>query len=247
MAPKSDPKLDLILEQLKALDQLGPMSTKIDDLHNSLGTLREEVSSISFTVGTHKDRITALERDMSSQKEISNTQQQQLRLLTLRLLNVPASVGEATNNYAGLRDTIYTRFLLPLLHSAVAKKDIPEVPTSSVVIESCFRPYLPSPGKQPPPVIIKLASRLFKVALMKNKRDLPSPSSSETDSGITRFILIEDLTPDTHRCLASLSKSTLTSKVWSVDGRIKFIKADKPNVIITVKSVYDPIVKILSG
>ena len=81
---------------------------------------------------------------------------------------------------------------------------------------------------------------------MKTKRELPTPTAAETEAGITRFILVEDLTPDNHRTLAALSKSKLTDKVWSVDGRIKFTKANRPDVVMTVKSVYDPITKILS-
>ena len=51
---------------------------------------------------------------------------------------------------------------------------------------------------------------------------------------------------DNHRALSALSKSKLTAKVWSVDGRIKFIRADKPNVIMTVKSVYDSVEKMIN-
>jgi len=246
MAKKADQKLDMITEQLKALDQLGPMGAKIDAIHSSLGALKEEVGSLTFTVNSHDDRITALEKDMIAQKEMANVQQQSLRSLTVRLLNVPPTPGEAANNYAKLRELIYLRYLIPLLQSAVAKGDISDIPSSSTIIDSCFRPYLPTAGKQPPPVIIKVANRQLKVAIMKNKKGLPSPSPEEVAAGITRFILIEDLTPDNHRALSALSKSKLTAKVWSVDGRIKFIRADKPSVIMTVKSVYDSVEKMIS-
>ena len=109
MAKKADQKLDMITEQLKALDQLGPMCAKIDAIHSSLGALKEELGSLTFTVNSHGDRITALEKDMSAQKEMANVQQQLLRSLTVRLLNVPPTPGEAANNYAKLRELIYTR------------------------------------------------------------------------------------------------------------------------------------------
>ena len=246
MAKKADQKLDMITEQLKALDQLGPMGAKIDAIHSSLGALKEEVGSLTFAVNSHEDRITALEQDMSAQKEMANAQQQVLRSLTLRLLDVPPSLGEAANNYTKLRELVYTRFLLPLLHSASLEGDIPNIPPSNTIINSCFRPDLPIADKQPPPVIIKVANKQLKVAIMKNRKELPSPSPEEVAAGITRFILIEDLTPDNHRALSALSKSKLTAKVWSVDGRIKFIRADKPNVIMTVKSVYDSVEKMIS-
>ena len=79
-----------------------------------------------------------------------------------------------------------------------------------------------------------------------NKKVLPKPSKEEIATGITRFILIKDLTLDTHRALSALSKSKLTHKVWSVNGRIKFTTVAKPDMVQTVKSVYDPIAKILS-
>ena len=246
MAPKSDAKMDLILEQLKQLDQLTPMSLKIDELHNSMGSFKEELGCLSFTVQGHEDRLVALERDMKSQKEFANTQQQQLGSLTIRLLNVPYTPGETINNFAKLRECVYIRFLLPLLNKALENKDIPAIPPATNAIDSCFRPYAYVAGKQPPPVIIKLSSRPLKIAVMKNRRELPKPTADETTAGITRFILVEDLTPDTHRTLAALSKSKLTGKVWSIDGRIKFTKADRPDAVMTVKSVYDPISKILS-
>ena len=170
MAKKADQKLDMITEQLKALDQLGPMCAKIDAIHSSLGALKEEVGSLTFTVNSHDDRITALEKDMFAQKEMANVQQQLLRSLTVRLLNVPPTPGEAANNYAKLRELIYSRYLLPLLQSAVVEGDISDIPPSSTFIDSCFRPYLPTAGKQPPPVIIKVANRQLKVAIMKNKK-----------------------------------------------------------------------------
>ena len=113
MAKKADQKLDMITEQLKALDQLGPMGAKIDAIHSSLGALKEEVGSLTFTVNSHEDRITALEQDMSAQKEMANAQQQVLRSLTLRLLNVPPSLGEAANNYTKLRELVYSLHPLP--------------------------------------------------------------------------------------------------------------------------------------
>ena len=104
---------------------------------------------------------------------------------------------------------------------------------------------LPFRTSCPPPIIIKLTNRPLKIEVMSNKKELPKPTAFETSAGVTRFILVEDLTPDNHRCLVALSKSKLTGKVWSVDGRIKYTMADKPDAVLTVKSVFDPITTIL--
>ena len=242
---KSDIKLDQILEQLKQLDQLTPMAQKIDQLHSSLGTLKGELGSLTFTIQGHEDRLTALETDMMAQKELANNQQQQLRSLTIRLLNVAATVGESTNNFAWLSDIVYNRFLTPLLAAAKDNGVLSEIPPMNSLIESCFRPYSTTPDKLPPPIIIKLTNRPLKIAVTSNKKELPKPTAFETSGGVTRFILVEDLTPDNHRCLSALSKSKLTGKVWSVDGRIKYTMDDKPDAVLTVKSVFDPFTTIL--
>ena len=249
MPPKTDTnaKMDQILEQLKQLDQIAPLCQKMDNLLSTMGSFKEELGALTFTVQGHEDRLEALERDMVSQKESSNNQQQQLRSLTIRLLNVPYAVGESSNNSAQLRETVFHRFFVPLLTAAVENKEIYDIPHPNTVIDSCFRPYMAKEDEQPPPVIIKLANKPIKIALMKNRKELPKPTSIENTKGITRFILVEDLTPDNHRCLAALSKSKLTAKVWSVDGRIKYTLATKPEVVLTVKSVYDPISKLLNA
>ena len=67
------------------------------------------------------------------------------------------------------------------------------------------------------------------------------PKPAEGDG---RFILVEDLTPATHKMLSAISKSKAASKIWTIDGNIKFTMEGVEGVR-TVKSVYDPLIKIL--
>ena len=242
----SEDKLDRILEQLKAL---GPIQFALEDLKASIRDVKVEVNDLRFVVDTHGDRLLALERDMQQQKDIANVNQQQLRSLTLRLLNFPVTSGEASDNYAGLRSRVYDTVLKPLLVAAKAAKDLPSVPQVTTVVEACFRPFnaTVAGGDQadqedspPPHVIIKISSRLIKIALLKNRKSLPKP----VDADSKRLILVEDLTPATHKVLAAISKSKAATKVWTIDGTIKFTMPDDPTVR-TVKSVYDPLSKIL--
>ena len=86
----SEAKLDVIIEQLKAL---GPIQFALEDLRASVWDVKEDVSSLQFVVAGHGDRLQALEREMQEQKDISNQHQQQLRSLTLRLMNFPVLQG----------------------------------------------------------------------------------------------------------------------------------------------------------
>ena len=241
----SEAKLDLILKQLEALKALGPIQSALTDLQSSFREVKEEVTYLHHEVDLHTDRLNKLEYEMQEQKDASNQQQQQLRSLTLRLLNLPVVRGESEDNNAGLRARVYDLVLKPLLTSAKAAKDINSVPQAATVMEACFRPFNATTAKTltdddiPPHVIIKLSSKPIKIAILKNRKNMPKPAED-----CKRLILVEDLTPATHKMLAAIAKSKAASKVWTIDGNIKFTMEGVEGVM-TVKSVFDPLSKVL--
>ena len=109
-------------------------------------------------------------------------------------------------------------------------------------MEACFRPFnaavLSTSG--PPHVIIKISTRPIKMALLKTRKHLPTPLSTD----VKRYILVEDLTLATHKTLTAISKSKAAGKIWTIGGVIKFTLEGQATVR-TVKSVYDPLGKIL--
>ena len=238
----AEAKIDLILEQLKAL---GPIQFALEGLRSSIQDVNEDVKNLQFDAANHDDRIRALERDMKEQKDIANSQQQHLRSLTLRLMNFPVSHDESADNNAGLKAKVYDIVLKPLLTAAKAAKDLSSVPQMATVLEACFRPFNAAANSNsdsgPPHVIIKVTTKVFKIALMKNRKHLPK-STIATDKAL---FLVEDLTPATHKLMVAISKARETDKTWTVDGNIKFTLTGKPTVF-TVKSVYDPISVILN-
>ena len=241
----ADDKLDRILDQLKAL---GPIQYALEDLKTSVREVREEVRVIQYDVANHEDRLVALERDMLAQKDMANKQQQQLRSLTLRLMNFPVFIDESLDNNAGLKAKVYEVVLKPLLVAAKAAKDLSSIPQSSTIIEACFRPFNSTAAsgpsnedKGPPHVIIKIATKPLKIALLKHRKNLPKPTSAD----VKRLFLVEDLTPATHKMMVAISKASVTEKTWTIDGNIKFTLAGNPTVH-TVKSVFVPLNKVLS-
>ena len=240
----TDSKLDLILKQLQQQQQqlmaLGPIQASLEDMKTSIREVKDEVKAVQHEVDCHSDRLLKLELEMQEQKDASNQQQQQLRSLTLRLLNLPVLPGEKDDNNAGLRARVYDTILKPLLSAAKVAKDLPTVPQAATVIESCFRPFNASMTNTdlPPHVIIKLSSRPIKIAILKHRKNIPKPAEGN------RVILVEDLTPATHKMLSAISKSKAASKIWTIDGVIKFTMEGVEGVR-TVKSVYDPLAKVL--
>ena len=239
----SEAKLDLILVQLKAL---GPIQATLEDLRSTILDVKEDVRTLQFDVANHDDRIGALEREMKEQKDFANFQQQQLRSLTLRLMNFPITGDESADNNAGLKTKVYDTVLKPLLAAAKAAKDLSSVPQMATVMEACFRPFnatiaAGTVSNVPPHVIIKVSSKQIKLALMKHRKHIPKPISDT----VKPLFLVEDLTPATHKVMVAISKTKETEKTWTTDGKIKFTLTGNPTVH-TVKSVYEPISQILN-
>ena len=74
----------------------------------------------------------------------------------------------------------------------------------------------------------------------------PSPSAAETDNGVKRYVMVEDLTSPTYSLLKALQDHSGVAKAWTIEGRIRFARTDKPNTVIKVKSVYEHVEKIVS-
>ena len=222
----SEAKLDLILVQLKAL---GPIQATLEDLRSTILDVKEDVRTLQFDVANHDDRIGALEREMKEQKDFANFQQQQLRSLTLRLMNFPITGDESADNNAGLKTKVLS-----------------SVPQMATVMEACFRPFnatiaAGTVSDVPPHVIIKVSSKQIKLALMKHRKHIPKPISDT----VKPLFLVEDLTPATHKVMVAILKTKETEKTWTTDGKIKFTLTGNPTVH-TVKSVYEPISQILN-
>ena len=91
----------------------------------------------------------------------------------------------------------------------------------------------------PQQVIIKLTLRPIKIAIMRQKKNLPKPAGNDK-----KFILVEDRTPATHRMLTAIVKSKECEKVWTIDGVIKYTIEGQEGVK-TVKSVFVSLAKAL--
>ena len=104
-----------------------------EGLSKSVGEVKEDIKNLQYDVADHHDCLAALEDDMLEQKEASNQQQQQLRSLTLHLLNLPVVPGEKDDNNAGLRARVYDTVLKPLLNAAKAAQDLSTVPQMSII------------------------------------------------------------------------------------------------------------------
>jgi hypothetical protein len=197
-------------------------------------------------------KVSALQLEVKQLKDTVNSNEQQKKSLSLRLLGLSPSEDELNgpDTNAATAKLAYEKVIKPILTSAKAKGKIASVPTLANTIVKAFRTakLQPNQSSPTPPIIITVYSHNVKLAILTNKKGaIPLPTPSEKSSGIKRVSLNEDLTADTFTLLRSLREDRRVGRAWTVDGNIKFIRANDPdNTIHRVKSVYDTLDVILS-
>jgi len=241
-------KLDLILEKLKKLDTL---ESKIDDFGAKLDRIKVTVNVHTEEIANIKKQMDDYKADTDKQiitlKSSFNQREQQARACTIRVFNIPYVPGESLDNYKSLSTRVYDKILRPLLAVAKSAGHLGSVPQAQNTIEACYRVFYqqePDPSKPPPPVVVRLTSKPLKIAILRNRRSMPTPTDAEKEAGIRRFIVVEDLTPPTHKLLKDLQEDPRTEKVWTINGQIQYTTTGS-TVVKKVKCVFDPISAIL--
>jgi hypothetical protein len=227
----TEQKLDLLLEAVG----------NVLKSQANLEKLVSRVSTLEATVAAQQTHISSLTKEVRILKDQANTWDQMKRANTLCLFNFPCSDGDAN-----LTTKVYDRVLKPILVAAKAKGDISSVPNAHNCLEAIFRAGKPAPNKPPPPIIIKLTSHQLRLGILLNKKtSMPTTTEAEKSAGCRRFIIVEDLTPPTHKKLKELAEDDRVEKAWTVEGQIRFVLKEGDKSVLKVKSVYDPISTIL--
>ncbi len=207
-------KIDEILQQLRLL---AGVPQKLDTLADTVKEIQDSVRTLKHDVADHDDRIVKLEQEVLALRNSDNSNKQQLRSLTLRIIGLPQTPEEKDD----LRGRVYD-VIKPILVAAKAAKDLPTVPQAASIFETVFRPYQGEHGKSPPPVILKITSRAVKLALLKHRKHLVPPEQGAGSRA--KILLVEDLTPENLRVLNLLTKSKTVEKAWSVEGVMRALR-----------------------
>jgi hypothetical protein len=206
------------------------------DIRKTLAGTVKQLETVSVKVETHENRIGDIERKLGETVKklhevqvTSNFREQSYRLDAVRLFGLPTIEEESDPKVFAKH--VYTKALLPILNLAKTKGQLDVVPTRDRAGITCFRagrkPPLragqPSSFAQPLPVIIKFEDPRLRLMVLRYKREgIPSPSSTEKAAGYSKMFIAEDLTPATFKAMKMLKNSEQVSKVWSVDGKVRF-------------------------
>jgi DNA-binding transcriptional MerR regulator len=231
-------------------------NAKLDEI---LTLLRNQGSDIAETkkmladsqarVTKLESKVEALEKEVKRLKETSNDREQAAKSRTVRLFGYATSDEETRTTDGGksFSNKLYDRIIKPCLNAAKTNGDIPSTPQFSTAVEKIYRAGKSANPGRPAPIIVTFTSETYRLAVLRNKKTaLPAPSTSESEAGIRRYLVVEDLTPANYTMLKTLQQREEVEKAWTIEGRIRFtLRGD--NTVRKVKSVFDPVEKIING
>ena len=220
-----------------SLDQKMDLLLRVNlDLRKTLAGTVKQLEAVSVKVETHEKRICDMERKLDETVKklhevqvTSNSREQSYRLDAVRLFGLPTMEDETDPKVFAKH--VYNKALLPILTLAKTKGQLDVVPTRDRAGISCFRvgrkppsrAGQPSSPSQPLPVIIKFEDPRLRLMVLRYKREgIPPPSSAEKAAGCSKMFIAEDLTPSTFKAMKMLKNCDQVSKVWSVDGQVRF-------------------------
>ena len=232
-----------------ATDQIAALSALVE---SSVTSLKEIISNNRVELLAKLEEVQLLRTELTVVKKQSAAQgaeilelktkvnefEQSSKSKSIRVFGiiVPKEEEEALGANRAAIKRVYDKVIKPILVVAKAKNMIDTVPQLNNCVAEGYRAGLPpKAGKSgpPPPCVIKFVSKDIRDVILKLKKDntLP-PCQEEKAAGVKRVVVVEDLTPSTHRKLKELVAQQEFEKVWTINGYIRFTLTGDPDKIV---------------
>jgi hypothetical protein len=223
-------------------------------LEEPIKELKGVVEDLRRQLAAEKDKNLKQGEEILALKIAINDLQQGNRLKYLRVFGIGITEEEAREKGAdeAICRKVYEKILLPVLKGASSNGLLPAVPTLQQTLTCGYRSgreQVDAQGRTiPPPMVVEFMSKEIRDAVLRSKKEfLPAPSSAERAGGIKRYSLVEDLTGPTHQLFRELVADERVGAVWTVDGRIRFVKSgDGANKVIKAPSPFTSVEELLA-
>ena len=233
-----------------ATDQIAALSALVE---SSVTSLKEIISNNRVELLAKLEEVQLLRTELTVVKKQSAAQgaeilelktkvnefEQSSKSKSIRVFGiiVPKEEEEALGANRAAIKRVYDKVIKPILVVAKAKNMIDTVPQLNNCVAEGYRAGLPpKAGKSgpPPPCVIKFVSKDIRDVILKLKKDNtpPPPCQEEKAAGVKRVVVVEDLTPSTHRKLKELVAQQEFEKVWTINGYIRFTLTGDPDKIV---------------
>ncbi len=281
----SDEDNGSMIEMMRAMQaqlsgQLSGLSDKIEKMDSRFDVIDKDVHDVKVILNDLKtenkqlkSEVKAMDKKLQDMDERNNALENRINQLeqhhrgwSARVLNVPLSPDEETDNFSVVTK-VYNLVLLPILQGALERKMLRYIPSADQLLEVAH--VLPGKTGEPKPIIMRFYNRDIKDTVFKLKKYY-APRVEQSGQrggggggggaatggdqepggfegrGKFCFPIYEDLTRATFLKMRAISKDERVKSCWTVKGQIKFVLHKNAKEVKRVVSLLDPLDVILS-
>jgi len=242
------------------MDKIDVIENEVKNLRVLLSDLKSENTQLKAAASDNERKMAELNERNNSLEDRLNNLEQHHRGWGARILNIPLTPDEETDNNR-VRDIVYNLALRPILEGAVAKNLLTKVPTADQLLETAH--VLPGKAGQPKPIIMRFYNRNVRDAcfVMKKHYAPRVEQSGGGRGGAARggeegaggfegrgrylYPLYEDLTRATFLKLRAITNDERVKACWSIKGQIRFVLHKNEKEVRRVQSLLTPLDDIL--
>jgi uncharacterized protein YoxC len=164
----------------KKLEKIDTIESDVRGLKILLNDVKHENKQLREEVKMKEKQLQDMNTRLNHQEDRLNSLEQHHRGWSARVLNIPLSQEEESDNIK-VRDKVYNMALLPILRGAVSKHLLPGVPTAEQLLEVAH--VLPGPAGQPKPVIMRFYNRHVRDVCFRLKKHFAPRMDRGTGGG----------------------------------------------------------------
>ena len=252
-------------------EMVGALSAQLDTMSKQLSLNNEQLYAVNKRLDEQADKFAKLENmlsvalrenaDLKQQllnkdgeilelKSRINAVEQHSRSSCIRIFKLPIDGDD--NDPGIVAEQVYSNILYPIFRGAVELKRLRHIPT----IEQCIvtAHVLPSKDNKMKPILVRLINAHLRTIVIQLKKDFapraatvaaPTDSSASSRPPPQAYPIFEDMTKDAFQLMRALSSHVRVHSCWCAGGQLRFRLVDS-EVIQKVRSIYDPIEKILN-
>jgi archaellum component FlaC len=268
-----------MIEMMRAMQsqlsgQLSGLSEKIEKMDSRFDVIDRDVHDVKVILNDLKtenrqlkSEVKAMDKKLQDMDERNNALENRINQLeqhhrgwSARVLNVPLSPEEESDNFSVITK-VYDLVLLPILQGALERKMLRYIPKADQLLEVAH--VLPGKAGEPKPIIMRFYNRDIKDTIFKLKKyyaprmEQSGPRGCGGGGGDQEpggfegrgkfcFPIYEDLTRATFLKMRAISKDERVKSCWTVKGQIKFVLHKNAKEVKRVVSLLDPLDVILS-
>ena len=242
-------QLDNISKQLSVNnDQLAAANRRLDEQVDRFVKLEELLATTQHENATLKTKLRNKDDQILELKSRVNAIEQHSRSSCIRIFKLEIDGDE--KDPVQVAEQVYRKILAPILQGAVDLKKLRYLPQAEQCIITAH--ILPSKDGKTKPILVRLVNAHMRSLIIQLKKDyapkseVTTPSSSNSTKPPPQlYPIFEDMTCDAFQLMRALASHEQVHSCWCYGGQLRFRLVDS-EIIQRVKSIYDPIEKIIN-